>query len=574
MLPIKTKMSAKARNFAYLTMLLSILSAFSLIFWSNNTTNATESEKTGHDETGGSCDDVLDTLDARFEEMRGVRKKKTATMDLGSVGQKKWWDPFEPEATCLTEERFGSRSAGRYGAFGDGPKFVCGVDHIAQKANKKEGKGCLVYSVGSNNDVSFERAVHEFMPGCETHTFDPTLRSKFVGDQYATFHDWGPGKDGDIRTMKNKTWAAKGLETIMRELGHIGRTIDILKIDCDGCEYTALPPFFDLIASGKVQISQLQVEMHSGGGIRAVHDFFAAADRAKLRIFHKERNRGCDGWRCVEYAFVSGSFLRKANAAAICPTGYLPSLESNVESKSMIQTKHHVKTEMLKEEAVMPLFDKHLIPENTAVDMNIGTNFDPLIAMEGRHRILVDPLFYVCESNAKWTSNVTAFCFAVSNQTTHFTTFLEYNKKGLSSLLSKVSAGTSHESFEVKSKRSVLVLEAKVLFLAIYNRNTTINRLKMDMQGWELSTLLNFHQLLKKPRFVSHIMAECFCQREGKQTYQIDNSCEKITEVMQDADYETKGGCGGAEWSDVIGYKRGMGLNFLDGSAWRGKRPN
>ena len=223
---------------------------------------------------------------------------------------------------------------------------------------------------------------------------------------------------------------------------------------------------------------------------------------------------------------------------------------------------------------VTPLFNEDLIPENAVVDMNIGTNYDPLITMEGRHRILVDPLFYVCDSNAKSTTDVTAFCFAVSDQTTHFSNFLEYNDNGLSSSLSKVSAGTSHAEFQVKSKRTVLVLEANVLFSAIDNRNTTIHRLKMDMQGWELSSLRNIIELLKKPRFVAHIMAECFCEKDGKQIYEVDNSCEKIDQLLKEADYETKVRIvGNGEWGDVIGYKKGMGLDFLEGAAWEGRRP-
>jgi len=223
---------------------------------------------------------------------------------------------------------------------------------------------------------------------------------------------------------------------------------------------------------------------------------------------------------------------------------------------------------------VTPFFDEDLIPENMVVDMNIGTNYDPLIAIEGRYRILVDPLFYVCDSNAKLTTDVTAFCFAVSNETTHFTTFFEYNNNnGVSSSLSRVSAGTSHAIFEVKSKRTVLVVEANVLFSAIYYQNTSIHRLKLDMQGWELSTLRNIFLLLKKPKFISHIMAECFCERNGTQIYQVDNSCEKIDQLLKESDYETKGGCGRGEWSDVVGYKKGMGLNFLGDSLWQGKRP-
>eukprot|EP00578_Thalassiosira_sp_NH16_P023566 CAMPEP_0181103446 /NCGR_PEP_ID=MMETSP1071-20121207/14870_1 /TAXON_ID=35127 /ORGANISM="Thalassiosira sp., Strain NH16" /LENGTH=593 /DNA_ID=CAMNT_0023186521 /DNA_START=111 /DNA_END=1892 /DNA_ORIENTATION=+ len=551
--------------------------------------------------SGKSCDDILDNLDKRFNEMRAARRNETAKMNLGNVPPQLWWDMFEPEATCFTDERFGSNvRKGRYGAFGDGPKFLCGIDSIAKKTARftDEGAGerCLVYSIGSNNDISFERAVYDHISGCEIHTFDPTLNTAFVGDKYATFHDWGVGEDGQSMSFGEKTWTAKGLETIMQELGHTDRTIDIIKIDCEGCEYTTLPPFFDAIASGKVRIGQLQIEMHAPAAnlgstqdadLPMVHDFFAAADRAKLRIFHKERNHwGCYGYNCVEYAFASEEFLREANEALLCPSGYLPlpSVDMKLESGSQDQARSTttsfeavtpVEATNLFIEEGRPLFDEDLIPKNTVVDMNIGTNYDPLITMEGRHRILVDPLFYVCDSNAKLTTDVTAFCFAVSNQTTHFSTFLEYNDAGVSSSLSKVSSGTSHAGFQVKSKKTVLVLEANVLFSAIDNRNTTIHRLKMDMQGWELSSLRNFFGLLKRPRFVAHIMAECFCERNGKQIYDVDNSCEKIDQLLKEADYETKGGCESGEWSDVIGYKKGMGLEFFNGSwAWEGRRPD
>jgi N6-adenosine-specific RNA methylase IME4 len=50
-----------------------------------------------------------------------------------------------------------------------------------------------------------------------------------------------------------------------------------------------------------------------------ITSFFEAADKAKMRIFHKERNGwGCMGQRCIEYSFISEDFLRKANKTAIC----------------------------------------------------------------------------------------------------------------------------------------------------------------------------------------------------------------------------------------------------------------
>ena len=116
----------------------------------------------------------------------------------------------------------------------------------------------------------------------------------------------------------------KSIEQIVKELGHEGREIDILKIDIEGSEYSAMPPLFESIRKGTIKVNQIQIELHAAS--RYVHinpkdiaKLFDSADRAKMRIFHKERNHwGCDGFKCVEYAFVSESFLRQANAGVVC----------------------------------------------------------------------------------------------------------------------------------------------------------------------------------------------------------------------------------------------------------------
>jgi hypothetical protein len=175
-----------------------------------------------------SCEAMLDNLDDEYNERRKIRHEKK----MGSTGEKFIFDLYEPEATCFREERFGSESEERFDAHGDGPKFLCGVDLIAAKARDENAGGCLVYSVGSNNDVQFERAVHAHM-GCEIHTFDPTLRRPFVGDMYSTFHPWGLGTDGGkegASASNTDNWIRKSFETVMKDLGHMNRTIDILKV--------------------------------------------------------------------------------------------------------------------------------------------------------------------------------------------------------------------------------------------------------------------------------------------------------------------------------------------------------
>jgi len=255
------------------------------------------------------CNEKLDALDKQFNLQRSNRQEYVEEDGLWG-DEKQFFDQFEPEANCFTEERFGSSE--RFDAFHDGPKFVCGVDYIVKQPS------CLVYSVGSNNKYDFEVAVKKFM-GCDTYTFDPTLK-KFNGNpKVTTFHPWGLGEDGKEATMKNKTWRSMSFETIINKLGHSGTRIDIIKIDCEGCEYTAMPPLFDAISKGTIQVDQIQIELHAKGGYEAIANLFDMADKASMRVFHKERNHwGCSGYNCVEYSFVSESFLRKANAELIC----------------------------------------------------------------------------------------------------------------------------------------------------------------------------------------------------------------------------------------------------------------
>ncbi len=121
------------------------------------------------------CAKILNALDDQYNQ----HCKPHHSKQPGWTGKKRF-DLFELEATGFREERFGSESDERFDAFGDGPNFVCGMDVIAVKAkadnaNSGDSPGCLVFSVGSNNDIQFEKAIHTHMKGCEIHTFDPKI---------------------------------------------------------------------------------------------------------------------------------------------------------------------------------------------------------------------------------------------------------------------------------------------------------------------------------------------------------------------------------------------------------------
>lgn len=176
-------------------------------------------------------------------------------------------------------------------------------------------ESCLVYSVGSNYETSFEESVRKLSSTCEIHTFDPTINvSKLevvARTHNFTVHPWG--------LAASTSFPYKTLSTILSDLGHANRTIDILKVDCEGCEHAAMSEISKACTQGAVRIGQFLIEMH-GTSFRSTNEFFEAADACGLMIFHKERNHwGCGGYRCVEYALVSNqSALTSFNYAHGC----------------------------------------------------------------------------------------------------------------------------------------------------------------------------------------------------------------------------------------------------------------
>jgi Methyltransferase domain len=156
--------------------------------------------------------------------------------------EKQAYDAFEPTWTCPIEQRIGAE-------FGDGGKFICGLDDYFRT------KGCLVYSVGSSGDFSFEENIIKKF-GCEVHTFDPTGNSpKWEADATAlgvSYHSWGlSGTEGIMYNPDTDTNnPLYTMSQIVQKLGHENRFIDILKIDCEGCEWGAFAAIWRSSSNG------------------------------------------------------------------------------------------------------------------------------------------------------------------------------------------------------------------------------------------------------------------------------------------------------------------------------------
>jgi hypothetical protein len=129
---------------------------------------------------------------------------------------------------------------------------------------------------------------------CEIHVFDPKDYSSQVPSGIQSmihFHPWGIT---DTSSVSNNF---KTLEETINYLGHKGSTIDIFKIDCEGCEWKVFKDWFSI----SLDIRQILVEVHWTPP--NVNEFFEALQREHYVTFHKEPNIIMGG-NLVEYAFL------------------------------------------------------------------------------------------------------------------------------------------------------------------------------------------------------------------------------------------------------------------------------
>ncbi|CAF1054305.1 unnamed protein product [Rotaria sordida] len=197
-------------------------------------------------------------------------------------------DNYEPTFSCQFEQRLGIN--------GDGGKWICDVYRL------KQLKSCLIYSLGSNGEFSFENEIKHYLPNCDIHTFD---MKEFNCTDMCTFHkvNIGSGFDG-----------TKTLRMIMSELNHSQRHIDILKIDVEGSEYEFFDNLFNTSDHLSQNIRQILVEIHLSTIIRQVnntpvydfekiHHLFDLFHKNHFVIFHKEVNL-YNPHQAFEFSFI------------------------------------------------------------------------------------------------------------------------------------------------------------------------------------------------------------------------------------------------------------------------------
>jgi FkbM family methyltransferase len=206
---------------------------------------------------------------------------------------------WEPNFSCRFEDSIGDTVT-------DGHKWLCDPHRLSMKQD------CLVYSVGSNGQFSFEIAINHLLPNCEIHVFDPGDFSKAMEQanlNVTNYHAWGlkgsrsPNTSAFSSCFESENYLKNLVKTNMKsfreittELGHTERRIDVIKIDCEGCE---LAVFEDLI---ELDVRQVLMEVHHVCDLTT--KMFETLLNAGYVIFHKEPNMIYSNGKCVEYSFL------------------------------------------------------------------------------------------------------------------------------------------------------------------------------------------------------------------------------------------------------------------------------
>lgn len=210
-----------------------------------------------------------------------------------------WKLHYQPSFNCSSVERIGATENYKVktaaGMTGDGGKWVCDASKLRQK------KECLVYSIGSNGQYDFEKSIHDKLnPNCEIHTMDRNHWRQYnrgAPPKYVNYH---------IKTIGEAPNTP--VDSLITELGHSGREIDIFKIDCEGCEWRTYKSWF----GANTNIRQILVEIHGtneGKAGKEAHEFFHFLRKQGYVAFSREQNfapvkdPGCQ----IEYSFVKVS---------------------------------------------------------------------------------------------------------------------------------------------------------------------------------------------------------------------------------------------------------------------------
>jgi hypothetical protein len=190
---------------------------------------------------------------------------------------------------------------------GDGGKYLC-LNDVGSKfrssssssrssnSNSSSDNSCLIYSIGSSNDFEFEKSAYA-ATGCDIHTFDCTVANATNRPPFVQFHPWCLGK-GHMSLME-----------VMVALGHDKREISLLKMDCEGCEWSVFSHYRAFVSSGSMRpIRQLSFEVHFWSFAAGMQNLLLQQFFDMFEWFYKSNHRVIswepNNWICTEYTLL------------------------------------------------------------------------------------------------------------------------------------------------------------------------------------------------------------------------------------------------------------------------------
>lgn len=268
-------------------------------------------------ESFGFFDDIPTYQWLKFKEIFSIYQPhaspKDPHEDTSDYGQLFYQENYEPNFSCPFELRIGRN--------GDGGKWICDPHRIIRMVQRRKEKKkmkdvlpCLIYSVGSNGDFSFETAIQKYMDNgklCEVHIFDfGDYEKDMPKNLNLHYHQWGFKEKEDDEEVKDGKLVGNPkpgqkyytFAESVKLLGHEGRdAIDIFKIDCEYCEWNT---YEEWTGPSIPKIMQIQVELHDAPEDSTIPFFTLLMKDNNYVIFHKEPNTmGCGGG-CIEFSFL------------------------------------------------------------------------------------------------------------------------------------------------------------------------------------------------------------------------------------------------------------------------------
>lgn len=202
---------------------------------------------------------------------------------------------------CRHMQRFGGIVT--HGGRIDGDKMACMDEYLQMSAPNADATGsnpgCLIYSIGVNNEWSFERSVATH--GCQVMSFDPSMPDQPEGrvEPGIEFYRLGIGRNPHVNALN---WSVLALDDMLQRFGHENRTVAYLKADAEGGEMDMLMDQVELEPRANrsaclQHVQQMGLEMHFRlepekhvRFYREMRDTFAKLDSMGFRVVFSKAN--------------------------------------------------------------------------------------------------------------------------------------------------------------------------------------------------------------------------------------------------------------------------------------------